>query len=133
MALVAAAFANDGTIMSPYLVASVVSPDGKVLRQTTPLPLNTVASASVINDVNIAMAGVVSEGFGNEAQIPGYTVYGKTGTAETNKEMDDSWFIGYVETGGRKVVAAIVLEQSGGGVATPRARQMLVAATEVYK
>ena len=133
MALVASAFANNGTIMSPYLVASVISPDGKMLEQTAPVPLNTIASADVVAQVNQAMAGVVNEGFGYEAQIPGYPVYGKTGTAETNKELDDSWFVGYVEVAGRKIVVAIALEQSGGGIATPRAREVLEAAIRVYQ
>ncbi|MDR2107879.1 MAG: peptidoglycan glycosyltransferase, partial [Coriobacteriales bacterium] len=133
MALVAAAFANDGVIMKPYVVASTVSPDGKTLTRATPIPLNTIASADVVAQVNEAMAGVVSEGFGYEAQIPGYTVYGKTGTAETNNEMADSWFIGHLEVSGRRIAIALALEQSGGGVATPRAREVLEEAISVYR
>ena len=132
MALTGAAIANNGTIMNPYVVDSVVAANGSLLSQTKPEVFGNVASASVIADVQTAMEGVVSSGTGYEARIAGYTVRGKSGTAETNRNETDSWFVGYVEVGGRNIVVAIVLEGAREGAATPRARDILQAAINAY-
>lgn len=132
MAMVGAAFANNGTIMNPYVVDSVLSASGGELSKTKPKVFANVASSQVIADVSTAMEGVVSSGTGTEAQIQGYTVRGKSGTAETGRDVDDSWFVGFVEVGGRSIVVAIVLEESGEGAATPRARDILQAAVHAY-
>jgi len=132
MALVGATFANNGTMMNPYVVDSVLASNGSVLSRTRPEVFGNVASAQVIADVQMAMEGVVSSGTGYAAQIQGYVVRGKSGTAETGRYEDDSWFVGYVEVGGRSIVVAIVLEEAGEGAATPRARDILLAAVELY-
>jgi peptidoglycan glycosyltransferase len=125
MALVISAFANGGTIMNPYVVDSVLAADGTVMSTKKPEVLSSVASPIVVTDVNNALEGVVSSGTGYAAQIHGFTVRGKTGTAETGRGTDDSWFVGYVDDG---VVVALVLEEAESGAAVPRARTILEAA-----
>ncbi|MCL2808169.1 MAG: FtsW/RodA/SpoVE family cell cycle protein [Coriobacteriia bacterium] len=132
MAMVGAAIANNGTIMNPYVVKSVHSPSGKELSYTRPEVFGNVGSSAVISDVKTAMEGVVASGTGYAAQIPGYVVRGKTGTAETGRAVPDSWFVGYLEVDGRAIVVAIVLEEAGEGTATPRARDILMAAVNAY-
>ncbi|MDR2035224.1 MAG: FtsW/RodA/SpoVE family cell cycle protein [Coriobacteriales bacterium] len=133
MALTGAAIANNGTIMNPYVVDSVVAANGILVSQTKPEVLGNVASSQVINEVKNAMEGVVASGTASAAQIPGYVVRGKSGTAETGRAEADSWFVGFVEVGGRTVVVALVLEEAGEGAATPRARDILEAAIEAYR
>ena len=58
------------------------------------------------------LKGVVEYGTGTFAQIGGVTVAGKTGTAETGKEHDDSWFVGLAPAEDPQVVIAIVLEEA---------------------
>ena len=59
------------------------------------------------------LKGVVEYGTGTFAQIGGVTVAGKTGTAETGKEHDDSWFVGFAgPENDPQVVVAIVLEEA---------------------
>ncbi|MCL2529309.1 MAG: FtsW/RodA/SpoVE family cell cycle protein [Coriobacteriia bacterium] len=132
MALVGAAIANNGTIMNPYVVNSVMAANGSELTSTKPETFGNVASAAVITEVQWAMEGVVASGTGTAAQIAGYTVRGKSGTAETGRAVPDSWFVGYVDTGSRCVVVAIVLEEAGEGAATPRARDILQTAIQTY-
>ncbi|MDR0501565.1 MAG: FtsW/RodA/SpoVE family cell cycle protein [Coriobacteriales bacterium] len=131
MACVTSAFANNGTIMNPYIVDRVLSPDGTLISKTTPKPFASVASADVVSKVNECMAGTVANGTGYAAQIPGYTVYGKTGTAETGAASDDSWFVGYVNVNGRNIVVAMVVEKAGEGFTTPLAKELLLKAIEV--
>ena len=132
MAMVGAAIANDGVVMKPYLLDHVVSPDGSLLQTSSPTSLNRAISQPVALEVQKAMESVVSEGTGTAAQISGYTVRGKTGTAQTNKPRDNSWFIGYVEVNGHKLVVAIVLEEAADGAAAPKAREILQAAIAAY-
>ena len=132
MAMVGSAFANNGIIMNPYVVDSVLSANGSVLTKTKSQVFSNVASAQVITDVNTAMEGVVSSGTGYAAQIQGYTVRGKSGTAETGRDVADSWFVGYVEVGNRSIVVAMVLEEAGEGTATPKVRDILLTAIETY-
>jgi len=132
MCMVGAAIANDGVLMTPYLFDYVVSPQGAVGKTTAPRQLAQACPASVAREISRAMEEVVTQGTGTAAQIGGYTIRGKTGTAETNKPRDNSWFVGYVEVGGRIVVVAIVIEQSDGAVATPKAREVLLAAIEAF-
>jgi peptidoglycan glycosyltransferase len=132
MAMVGAAIANDGVLMKPHLLDHVVSAQGEVLQVGSASSLGQACSATVASQVQQAMAGVVSEGTGTGAALSGYTVYGKTGTAQTNNEKDNSWFVGYVEVNGHTVVVAIVVEQVAGGAATPKARTLLQAVTELY-
>lgn len=133
MAMVGSSFANNGTIMNPYVVDSVVSASGAELSKTSPQVFSNIASSEVVRDVNTAMEGVVTSGTGYAAQIQGYTVKGKSGTAETGKEAADSWFVGYVDLGGKQVVVAIVLEEAGEGTATPRARDIFSEAVLAYE
>jgi cell division protein FtsI (penicillin-binding protein 3) len=80
MASVYATLANDGVRVKPRLVKAMVQPDGSV----TPVPQEP--AIRVVRPYTAAMVrgmlvGVVEEGTGRRAQIPGYLVGGKTGTA----------------------------------------------------
>jgi peptidoglycan glycosyltransferase len=132
MAMVGAGIANDGVVMTPHILNRVVSAQGTTVQTGAENRLGEAVSPSVAAKVQQAMEGVVREGTGTAAQIAGYTVRGKTGTAETSNERDNSWFVGYVEVGGRSVVVAIVLERTDSGAATPKARDILQTAIEVY-
>ena len=132
MCMVGAAIANDGRIMTPHLLDHVVSAEGETTKTASATTAYQAVSPSVAADVQWAMEGVVSEGTGVAAQIYGYTVRGKTGTAQTNNAQDNSWFVGYVEVNGHSIVVAIVVEQTDGGAATPKAREILQKAIEVY-
>lgn len=73
---------NDGFLMKPHLVRKVVDKDGVVLRETRPEALArpiTERTAAVMRRI---LLEVTEHGTGRKAAIDGYTVAGKTGTAE---------------------------------------------------
>ena len=133
MCMVGSAFANGGTIMTPYVMDHVVSPEGQTIKSANPTVFSQAVSASVAAQVSEAMEAVVDHGTGTAAQIYGYPVRGKTGTAETNNTQDDSWFVGYVQVNGHTVVVAVLLEEASEGTATPKARELFQTAIEVYQ
>jgi peptidoglycan glycosyltransferase len=133
MASVVSAFANGGTIMDPYVVDKVTGPKGQVVSTTTPQVFATTGlKQSTIDDVNKAMEGVVKRGTATACQIPGYTVRGKTGTAQTGDPKDTSWFVGYTTIGSKQVVVAVMLSQSQHGLAVSRAKTIFQEAISLY-
>jgi peptidoglycan glycosyltransferase len=112
-ALTAAAIANNGTQMRPYLIDTLQGSDLTPKVQADPKAARTPISSGVAEQLRTMMDGVVSNGTGTKAKIDGYEVGGKTGTAE-NGGPDHGWFIGYARKDGRPVVAVAVLLQNAG-------------------
>jgi cell division protein FtsW (lipid II flippase)/cell division protein FtsI/penicillin-binding protein 2 len=133
MAMIGSAIANNGTIMSPYLVDSVYNANGEVSSTTQPSAYSTVMSADTAKRVKTVLQGVIDNGTGTGAKIAGVEIAGKTGTAETGKPVDDSWFVGMGPTDDCKVVVALVLEQgaTSGTNAATRANNVLSTALKV--
>ena len=133
MALIGCAIANDGVIETPYLVDSIYNANGEQASQTIPAPYATVMSPDTAARVRTVLEGVVNNGTGTEAAVPGVQIAGKTGTAETGREIDDSWFVGMGPSQDCQVVVAIVLEQGADRYddAAARAENVLSTALEV--
>lgn len=112
MALVGCAIANDGTIMQPYLVESVYNANGERSYTASSSVYKQAISSDVAQRVRDVLVDVVNSGTGTAAQISGVQVAGKTGTAETGRENDDSWFVGMAPADDPDVVVAIVLEEA---------------------
>lgn len=132
MALVAAGVANRGVVMEPKLVERIVAPDGNVIQGFDPEEWKTAIKPSTAAAVTAMMVRVVEGGTGTAAQIPGVSVAGKTGTAETGVlGRNNTWFIAFAPANDPQVAVAVALsDQSGtGGVtAAPIARSIIEAA-----
>lgn len=116
MALIAACVANDGKMMQPYLVDSIESADGDELRSVDPSVWRTPISSSTAQTLQQMMIDAVEQGSVSGAAVPGYTVGGKTGTAETGSGDPHSWFIGFIGDPEPRYAVAVVLEHGGGEV-----------------
>ena len=130
MAEVAAAVANKGKLMKPQIWSRVVDPDGRVTKRLDPSQYSQPISAKTAEELTTAMEGVVSEGTGTNAAIPGVPVAGKTGTAETpgneacggGVEENQAWFIGFAPADDPKIAIAATVEcteEFGNDVAAP--------------
>ncbi|WP_251197632.1 FtsW/RodA/SpoVE family cell cycle protein [Anaerotardibacter muris] len=133
MAMVGCAITNNGVIQKPYLVDSIYNAEGKCSFTAQPSTLMTATNSAIANRVKTILEGVVASGTGTAAAVPGVTIAGKTGTAETGKAIDDSWFVGMGPSNNCNVVVAIVLEEGADlpGGAASRARGVLQAALQV--
>lgn len=130
MAILAAAFANKGTIMKPYLVSRITAPDGTIIKQFGSSEWATPANPALAAEVARMMTAVVSRGTGQAARIAGVAVAGKTGTAENPHGAPHAWFIGFAPAAAPKIAVAVIVENGGGGgeVAAPIARQVMAGA-----
>ena len=134
MAMVASAVANDGKIMTPYLINQEMSSDFQVLKQYTPQEFSRAMSPEIAASIRQMMVDVVQSGTGKAASIPGLDVAGKTGTAETGVGRGlDHWFVGFAPAQDPRIAVAVVVEDpqgvrgTGGTVAAPLARSILQA------
>jgi len=136
MAMVGAGVANDGLVMKPYVVAEEQAPDLSTLAVTEPEPLSRAVSPTVARELNEMMVGVVTDGTGGNAAIPGYTVAGKTGTAQDGTDRHPHvWFMSFAPAEDPKIAVAVLVENggrlgddaTGGEVAAPIAREVMEA------
>ncbi len=78
-----ACLANDGVLMRPYVVSRIVSPNGEVIRENRPEVIGRPLRKEVARSVSEMMIAISrTGGTGWRAGVPGYTVAGKTGTAQ---------------------------------------------------
>ncbi|NMB00816.1 MAG: hypothetical protein GX971_04755 [Firmicutes bacterium] len=117
LAQVFSVFANDGYLPPIHLVKGEELGDAHAVLQTETVDL-----------VNVMLQDVVQHGTGTQAQVPGLTIYGKTGTAETVGSGTHAWFAGHTQLPtGEKIAFALLVEEGGvgGQTAAPLVRNYL--------
>ncbi|GAA1260130.1 penicillin-binding transpeptidase domain-containing protein [Kitasatospora nipponensis] len=141
MAMVAAAIANNGKLMQPYLVDEERSATGTTISKHTEHEMGQAISPQTAQKLQQMMVDVVQNGTGKNARINGMEVGGKTGTAQhgqDNSGLPFAWFVSYAKVGDSAPVAvAVVVEDgaaqsneiSGGSLAAPIAKSIMQAAT----
>jgi len=132
MAMVAAAVANGGRLMTPHLTARVVNADGVTVKTVKPTVYSQVMKASTAAEVTQMMTKVVEEGTGTTVQFGGISIAGKTGTASRGAPgsgLTEPSFLAFAPANDPKVAIDVIVDQSHGGygatVAGPIARAVL--------
>jgi cell division protein FtsI (penicillin-binding protein 3)/stage V sporulation protein D (sporulation-specific penicillin-binding protein) len=83
MTVAMATIANGGKLMTPRIVKSITASDGKTVSSLSPAMVGQVISPETAREIGDALRGVVSDrGTAAAAAVPGFTIAGKTGTAE---------------------------------------------------
>jgi stage V sporulation protein D (sporulation-specific penicillin-binding protein) len=131
-----ASIANDGVMLRPRILSSVLSPDGRTLYAYGPEVERRVMSRETAATLRKILRAVVVRGTGNPtAQVAGYTTAGKTGTAqvaENGRYVPGEYvasFIGMVPAEAARFVILVKIERPrgaiyGGEVAAPAFAQL---------
>jgi cell division protein FtsI (penicillin-binding protein 3) len=83
MTVAMATIANGGKLIMPRIVKSITTSDGKSISSLSPVVLRQVISPETAREIGDALRGVVSDsGTAAAAAVPGFTIAGKTGTAQ---------------------------------------------------
>lgn len=127
-----AAIANDGMLMKPYVVSEIRDADNHILRQVPPQTKRRVISPETARSVTKILEGVVTDGTGTNAAIPGFRVAGKTGTAQKIDPRTGAYsasrfvasFTGYAPADNPQLAMIVVIDEpqgdtQGGAVAAP--------------
>ena len=116
MALVAAAIANDGIIMKPYVTQSVHSTTGEMIEQIMPSVWKSALPSQIARSLKVAMKDIVENGTARRMMVSESAIGGKTGTAQksvaggySRKKINS--FVSVFPTSKPKFVLAIMLEE----------------------
>ena len=137
--MIAGAIGNNGMMVEPQLVKAVTDNAGGVKNKLNTKNYQQCFSPEVNSVLQEYMLATVEEGTGKRAQVEGYTVAGKTGTAQVNSSGGaydpHAWFVGYIDDKDCPYAIAVVVENggSGGSVAGKLAGKILKKATEIVK
>lgn len=129
MLLVTSAVANDGVLMTPYLVDRTENASGIEVSAHAPEEYASLMSEDEAKLLQEYMRAVVTDGTGAKLNGQSYTASGKTGTAQVSDSSDqtNAWFIGYAKKKGYEDIAiAVIVEDSGAGstYAVPAAKRV---------
>lgn len=132
---------NGGELLKPYVVSEIVDKSGNVLVKNEPTVVRRVISPGTSATIRSLLRGVVEKGSGKNAQVPGYSVGGKTGTSQKydeNGKISSSKlvasFIGFAPVENPRFVCLIIVDEPqvpqvyGSTVAAPFVQQVLAAA-----
>ena len=133
MTMAYAAVANGGFLMRPYVVRRVVSPAGEVLFENQPHVVRRVISEKTARLLASMLKEVTNEGgTGVMANVEGFEVAGKTGTAQKADLAHGGYaarkrvasFVGFVPADAPRLVVLILVDEPevsiyGGVVAAP--------------
>ena len=143
LARVAAVIANGGLLVTPRLVTAIRRPGGSIERPEAPRPVRVI-SEETARSLRSILQGVVDHGTGTTAAIPGFTVAGKTGTAQ--KAGPGGYqpgryvpnFVGFAPVERPRLVAVVVVEEPKGkyyarDVAAPLFARIVSQALDVLR
>jgi len=113
------AIANKGVLMKPYIVQAITDQNGRLIKSFGPRKVRRVLSEKTARTLAGIMKTVITEGgTGVNAALEGYSVCGKTGTAqkigEKGKYTDGKYissFVGFLPEKMPKAVILVVINE----------------------
>jgi len=135
-AMFSAAIANNGTLMTPYMVQKVTAPDLTPLETAQPTPLGQTVSPSVAANVSQMMVDVVKQPYGtahNSAFLPNIAIAAKTGTAQNganNTGLDDAVFTCFAPVSNPQIAVGVIVK--GGGLGADASAPIAVKIIQAY-
>ena len=131
MAMIVQSIANDGVLMKPYVLERVENHSGGTVDSYSPKSYGTLMTADEAETITEYMKAVVEDGTGRKLNDLGFSIAGKTGTAEysSDKSKSHAWFVGYAPAEDPKIAVCVIVEEggSGGGTAAPIAAELMDA------
>ncbi len=131
------AIANGGWLMKPYVVSEIRDADGRLIAQAGPQVRRRPISPQTAQTLSSILEGVVTQGTGRKAAVPGFRVAGKTGTAQKIDPATGAYsstllvgsFVGFVPVEDPKLAIVVVIDEPqtegwGGVVAAPVFRRI---------
>ena len=133
--MITGAVANGGAMMQPYLVKEISTSLDQVTRKGESKVYRQVMRPETAQIIAEYMYETVKSGTAGNAAIRGYTVCGKTGSAETSNDKTkatNAWYTGFVYDDEHPYAISVVIEEggSGGDLAAKLAGKALVLAVE---
>lgn len=132
------AVANDGYLMRPHLVKEVRDAEGNIVESFEQEPLRQVVSEKTSEKLMSVLQGVVANGTGKNAYVPGFRVGGKTGTSEKKLQQAQTGELEYITSfvavapvDDPKIAVIVILDEpqsypiSGGVQAAPVVRKII--------
>ena len=99
MIQMAAAFCsliNGGNYYTPHTVRQILDENGSIIENNEPELVRKTISKTTSDLMKQYMAGVVTEGTGSRAAVDGYTIGGKTGTAEKIPRNQGNYVLSFI-------------------------------------
>ena len=118
-----AAIANDGVLLKPHIVKEIHNADGSVYLETKRDEVRRALQSATTKTLVGLLEQVVASGGGQKAQVKGYRIGGKTGTAQKIRPngagyMDGHYiasFCGFAPVDDPKIVVLVILDDPMGG------------------
>lgn len=123
--------ANGGQLMRPYIVKEIRDKEGETIKAYSPKMVRKAISLETAERVKQILVGVIEEGTGKLAKVPGYVAAGKTGTAQKlepngtySHDKFVASFIGFVPADDPLLAIAVCVDEPhpyyfGGVVSAP--------------
>lgn len=105
---------NGGEYYQPHMVRKITDENGNLIEDIEGTVLKQTVSESTCDIVKEYLYKTVSEGTGNAAKVAGYSMGGKTGTAQKIPRSDGKYlvsFIGYVPQEDPQMVIYVVIDE----------------------
>lgn len=120
MTVAMATIANGGKLVTPRIVKSVTTAEGKTVSEFSPAVVRQVIAPETARQISIALRGVVSDrGTAAAAAVPGFIIAGKTGTAQKvdprggyQKGKDIVSFAGFLPADHPEFVGLVMLDDA---------------------